>query len=273
MSLPHFPTPAEYAAKTQPSPSPQITSRPKPSPKPSPKPRPIEGPADGFQQSPRPQVDTGYRPPPPPMPSHMAAEPPASPWPGGRRLSNDGPPYRRGSADTVVTQQQSAELLRIFQTVDTNQKGVISERQLRKALVNGDYTAFDPDTVKLMVNMFDGDHDGCINSNEFAGLWNYLADWKRLFTRFDIDASGKISLPEFGKALHAFGYRLSPESVKFLFKTYDRRDEYVLSFDLFVQACISLRQATQTFRKYDTSRTGYITLSFEHFIAEMLKQT
>jgi len=39
-----------------------------------------------------------------------------------------------------------------------------------------------------------------------------------------------------------------------------------MSFDMFVQSCISLKQMTDVFKKYDTDRDGYITLSFEEFL-------
>ena len=41
-----------------------------------------------------------------------------------------------------------------------------------------------------------------------------------------------------------------------------------MSFDLFVQACVSLKRLTDTFKKYDDDRDGYITLSFEEFLLE-----
>jgi len=49
------------------------------------------------------------------------------------------------------------ELYRLFKAADTNNSGQLSEKELGRALVNGDYTAFDAKTVKLMVNMFDVD--------------------------------------------------------------------------------------------------------------------
>jgi peflin len=89
--------------------------------------------------------------------------------------------------------------------------------------------------------------------------------------RFDVDRSGSISFQEFQDALTAFGYRLSPNFVQLLFGTYakkhsrgrgdDGEREKVLSFDLFVQACISLKRMTDVFKKYDSDRDGYITLS------------
>lgn len=150
--------------------------------------------------------------------------------------------------------------------------GHLSEKELSAALVNGDWTAFDIQTVRMMIRMFDSDRSGTIGFNEFCGLWSFLASWRTLFDRFDVDRSGSISLPEFTDALIAFRYRLSPQFVELLFRTYDKRNEGVMSFDLFVQACISLKRMTDVFKRYDDDRDGYITLSFEDFLSEILKQ-
>lgn len=45
--------------------------------------------------------------------------------------------------------------------------GQLTERELGKALVNGDFTSFDPHTVKMMIRMFDADKDGSISFEEF----------------------------------------------------------------------------------------------------------
>ncbi|KEY72553.1 hypothetical protein S7711_05624 [Stachybotrys chartarum IBT 7711] len=163
-------------------------------------------------------------------------------------------------------------LLPLFRAVDKDGTGQLSEKELSAALVNGDWTAFDPHTVRMMIRMFDSDRSGTIGFEEFCGLWSFLASWRTLFDRFDADRSGNISLPEFTNALIAFRYRLSPQFVELLFRSYDKRSEGVMSFDLFVQACISLKRMTDVFKKYDEDRDGYITLSFEDFLTEILKQ-
>lgn len=150
--------------------------------------------------------------------------------------------------------------------------GQLSEKELSAALVNGDWTAFDVQTVRMMIRMFDSDRNGTIGFDEFCGLWSFLASWRTLFDRFDVDKSGNICLSEFTDALIAFRYRLSPQFVELLFRTYDKRNEGVMSFDLFVQACISLKRMTDVFKKYDDDRDGFITLSFEDFLSEILKQ-
>lgn len=139
-------------------------------------------------------------------------------------------------------------------------------------MVNGDWTSFDPHTVRMMIRMFDTDRSGTIGFDEFCGLWGFLAAWRQLFDRFDTDKSGNISYQEFANALSAFGYRLSSKFVQLLFRSYDRRGQNAISFDLFVQSCISLKRMTEVFKTYDDDRDGYITLSFEEFLTEILRQ-
>lgn len=130
----------------------------------------------------------------------------------------------------------------------------------------------------MMIRMFDRDGNGTINFDEFVSLWKYLAAWRELFDRFDEDRSGRISLQEFENALVAFGYRLTTKFVGVLFTAFESKTRQVngpparspgqngMSFDLFVQACISLKRMTDVFKRYDEDRDGYITVSFEEFL-------
>ncbi|OAA42673.1 peflin [Metarhizium rileyi] len=193
-----------------------------------------------------------------------ASQPPSRPPP---QQSHSAPPPTPDAASGT-----NPTLLPLFRAVDKDRTGQLSEKELSAALVNGDWTAFDIQTIRMMIRMFDTDRNGTINFEEFCGLWSFLASWRTLFDRFDIDRSGNISLQEFTDALIAFRYRLSPHFVSLLFRTYDKRNEGVMSFDLFVQSCISLKRMTDVFKKYDDDRDGYITLSFEDFLSEILKQ-
>ena len=140
----------------------------------------------------------------------------------------------------------------------------------------------------MMIRMFDRNGTGSLSFDEFVALWRYLAAWRELFDRFDMDGSGRISLPEFERALVSFGYRLSQPFVSVLFATYQRKGQEAaaaaaassgygssrgpgagrrdMSFDLFVQACIGLKRMTDVFKRYDDDRDGYITVSFEEFL-------
>jgi Ca2+-binding EF-hand superfamily protein len=246
------------------------------------------------QQQQQQRFGSGYGPSPgapgPPPRNPYASPPPPASYGQGPRPSgyHDRPPIPQAqrpptAAPPQIHDPNSREALwPLFVAVDKERNGQLSESSLRSALVNGDYTAFDAHTVKMMIRMFDTDRSGTINFDEFCGLWGFLAAWRNLFDRFDVDRSGNISFPEFSDALVAFGYRLSPQFVQLLFNTFARTTrgrgdetasyaggagagaggrEKTLSFDLFVQACISLKRMTDVFKKYDDDRDGYITLS------------
>ncbi|KAH6682265.1 peflin [Plectosphaerella plurivora] len=219
-------------------------------------------PQQAQQQHPSSQHNFGATSPPPtgnPRPQHH-----------NRPATNNRPPPSPNP--DLAADGADPTLLPLFRAVDKDGTGQLSERELSAALVNGDWTAFDPQTIRMMIRMFDSDRSGTIGFSEFCGLWSFLASWRTLFDRFDADRSGNISLDEFNNALVAFRYRLSPGFVELIFRTYDKRGEGVMSFDLFVQACISLKRMTDVFKKYDDDRDGYITLSFEDFLTEILKQ-
>ncbi|CAG8954224.1 hypothetical protein HYFRA_00005844 [Hymenoscyphus fraxineus] len=182
------------------------------------------------------------------------------------------PPVSRPPPSPAPPNGADPALWPLFKAVDKDGSGQLTEKELRAALVNGDWTSFDPHTVRMMIRMFDSDRSGLIGFEEFCGLWGFLAAWRGLFDRFDADRSGNINLAEYTNALVAFGYRLSPTFVGTLFRTFDKRAEGAISFDLFVQSCISLKRMTDVFKKYDDDRDGYITLSFEDFLTEIIRQ-
>lgn len=120
-----------------------------------------------------------------------------------------GPPHRPPPQQQQQRPQHSSApppgadptLWPLFKAVDKDGTGSLTEQELRAALVNGDWTSFDPQTVRMMIRMFDTDRDGTIGFNEFCGLWGFLAAWRSLFDRFDTDGSGNISFDEFTNAL------------------------------------------------------------------------
>ncbi|KAG9122146.1 hypothetical protein FRC07_001607 [Ceratobasidium sp. 392] len=111
-----------------------------------------------------------------------------------------------------------------FITVDEDRSGQISATELQRALVNGNWSPFDLDTTKMLMGIFDVDHSGSINFNEFAGLWKYIADWQNVFRHFDSDNSGSIEGHELANALRQFGYNLSPQLISLIATKYSQAD-------------------------------------------------
>lgn len=122
--------------------------------------------------------------------------------------------------------------------------------------------------------MFDTDRSGTIELPEFVGLWNFLHEWRNLFNQFDEDKSGQIDYGEFHRALAKFGFKISEEYERKIFEAHDVRGRGTLSFDLFVQACISLQRIASVFKRYDTvdergMPKGWAYFSFEQFCQGM----
>lgn len=241
--------------------------------------------------------NNNFAPPPPPQgqplrPSprshnQQLQQPPPMHQAGGPSGNNRPPPSRHNNSNSNSggtkpgTQSPipyaplpDVNLKMLFNGVDKNNNGRLSEKELGNALVNGDFTKFNMETVRVMIKMFDRSGNGTIEFKEFCNLWRYLGDWRKLFDKFDLDKSGSISYDEYVRALEAFGYRLSNSFIQFMYSKYsdfNSSGERVIGFDLFVQSCISLKRMTDSFVQYDTDHTGYVNLSFEQFLMEIMK--
>ncbi|KDN44094.1 EF-hand [Tilletiaria anomala UBC 951] len=167
------------------------------------------------------------------------------------------------------------QLWQWYLSVDRDGSGTIGPQELQQALVNGDWSAFDLDTVKMLMSIFDTDRSGQITFNEFQGLWRYIQEWQNVFRHFDQDRSGTIDSNELGNALKSFGYNLSPRLIQVV------QQKYIVSsttssgglsrgngitFDRFVRACVVIKSLTESFQRCDTQRQGWATLSYEQFM-------
>ncbi|KAG8704068.1 hypothetical protein FRC08_002475 [Ceratobasidium sp. 394] len=162
-----------------------------------------------------------------------------------------------------------------FVTVDEDRSGQISATELQRALVNGNWSPFDLDTTKMLMGIFDVDHSGSINFNEFAGLWKYIADWQNVFRHFDSDDSGSIEGHELANALRQFGYNLSPQLIGLIATKYSALPPSSIpgapppgiSFDRFVRACVAIKTLTEAFQRLDTDRDGWIQINYDTFLS------
>ncbi|CAG9767044.1 unnamed protein product [Ceutorhynchus assimilis] len=154
----------------------------------------------------------------------------------------------------------------VFKRVDKDRSGYISADELQIALSNGTWSPFNPETVRLMIGMFDRHQKGQISFEDFGALWKYVTDWQNCFRSFDRDHSGNIDREELKTALTSFGYRLSDNLINTMVRKFDRHGNGTILFDDFIQACINLHTLTSAFRKYDTDQDGYITIHYEQFL-------
>lgn len=154
----------------------------------------------------------------------------------------------------------------VFQRIDRDKNGTISRDELQLALANGSWTAFNPETIRLMMSMFDRDGNGVIDFNEFASLWQYVCDWQETFRSFDLDSSGTIDRNELKLALQSFGFNLSERFYYILIRKFDRSGKGDIRFDDFIQSCVVLQTLTDAFKQYDHNLSGWIDINYEQFL-------
>ncbi|KAH7970658.1 hypothetical protein HPB49_013273 [Dermacentor silvarum] len=171
-----------------------------------------------------------------------------------------------GRAPPPPPRHDTGYLQEMFNNVDKNRSGKINAAELQKALSNGTWKPFNPDTVHLMINIFDRSRTGTINFQEFTSLWNYINDWLKCFQSFDKDRSGSIDKRELGDALTSFGYRLSEQTLDTMLMKYDKDRKGSINFDDYILCCVNLQTLTTAFRNSDTDQDGFITLSYEDFL-------
>jgi len=168
------------------------------------------------------------------------------------------------------------QLWQWFTAVDTDRSGSISVNELQAALVNGNWSHFDLDTVKMLMNMFDTDRSGTIGFAEFSGLWKYISDWQGVFRHFDRDRSGSIDGQELSEALRTFGYNLAPSLLVLIEQKYAAGPTSGygtspgITFDRFVRACVTVKTLTEAFQRVDSDRDGWVTISYEEFMKIVL---
>lgn len=146
--------------------------------------------------------------------------------------------------------------------------------------MNGDWTPFDLDTVRMLMTIFDVDRSGSIGYNEFAGVWKYIKDWQNVYRHFDRDRSGTIDVRELRNALTQFGYNLTPHILNLLERKYGSGIGTSgsmgtgappgITFDRFVRACVVVKQLTEAFQRLDTNNDGWIQIDYDQFMSTVL---
>jgi len=206
----------------------------------------------------------------------VSLPPPYSPSPdggsGGYPATIGGPGGFAFMRDPIPPPGADPKLWSCFLAVDADRSGSISVFELQRALVNGDWTPFDLDTVKLLMNLFDQNRSGDISFAEFTGLWRYIEDWRRVFRHFDKDGSGTIDTWELQSALNQFGLKLSPHLLSLLVAKFasapsgTQVGDQTITFDRFMRACVFVKQFTESFASLDTDKEGRVQLNYEQFM-------
>ncbi|KAF9509394.1 hypothetical protein BS47DRAFT_1332284 [Hydnum rufescens UP504] len=195
---------------------------------------------------------------------------------GNPGSSNQGqyPTPRTGFGGTPPPPGADRVLWGWFMSVDTDGSGSIHVDELQKALVNGNWSSFDLDTCKMLLNIFDVRKTGSLAFPKFCGMWTYIQEWQNVFRHFDTDSSGSIEGEELANALARFGYGLSPYLLSLVEKKYATIPlKPILPTPIwppidcrFVRACVVIKTLTDTFQSLDVDHNGRVSLNYDQFL-------
>ncbi|XP_026205441.1 peflin [Anabas testudineus] len=177
-------------------------------------------------------------------------------------------PYGQHTPTGNIPPGVNPEAYQWFYTVDTDRSGFINLKELKQALVNSNWSAFNDETCLMMINMFDKTRSGQIDLFGFSALWDFMQRWRAMFQQYDRDRSGSISGTELHQALAQMGYNLSPQFSETLVRRFAVPGMRPgIQLDRFIQVCTQLQTMTQVFRERDTNMTGNIRINYEDFLS------
>jgi len=207
-----------------------------------------------------------------PQQGYPASAPGATPpvgYPGAPQPAYPGAPQQQAYAPIQAyhssQQQIDPQVAEWFNAVDTDGSGQIDAKELKQALVNGDWTQFSEDACRMMIDMYDQRKCGQININDFGALFAFMNKWKASFESLDQDKTGVLNDAEFTQALQQQGYRFSPTFVNNMLAKYSPR-ERKLTLDNFIVASVQIKRLTESFRTRDTQMNGQATMGYEDFV-------
>jgi Ca2+-binding EF-hand superfamily protein len=162
----------------------------------------------------------------------------------------------------------------LFMAVDADRSGSISQRELHAALSNGGWTAFSPRTTRLLIKMFDSDHQGSpgqLSYPEFERLLGQLSQWRAFFDSADHDRSGRLSLGEVAGAVRSFGFNIPDPAIRTIFSAFANvgadGSGQQLAFDEYIQLIAEINALTALFRRFDPSNTGMAHMDYGNFMS------
>jgi len=91
------------------------------------------------------------------------------------------------------------------------------------------------------------------------------------FDSVDKDKSGTLDQGEIFQALAACGYQLSKATFDLIFQHFDRKKQFKLAFDDYIELCIFLGTSRSVFQMYDAQKTGYVNMSLDTFLAASVR--
>jgi len=171
-------------------------------------------------------------------------------------------------------EEERRTLMDWFSAVNQDKSGHITAEQLGSALSAGGET-FNPQTVALMIQMFNRTSNATIDSLEFTYLFSYIKAMRQSFESYTGGKSdGLLDVTGVERALADARYRFyNPLSLRILCSKFDKRNKGRISFENFLEIGVFLGSMRTFFQKQGwraEGPDGFVAPEFENYIIQFL---
>ncbi|KAF9524726.1 hypothetical protein CPB83DRAFT_860788 [Crepidotus variabilis] len=170
-----------------------------------------------------------------------------------------------GAGDDTERQKRMKVYREWFDKADRDYDESISIDELHKVLTN-EKTAFDMNTVKFLIRLYDTDNNGSIERKEFYKLFDHIEDAQTRFIRYDLNNSGFIDEKELGLALAEIGFNPSSGALKSIQRRYGYNAADGVSLDHFLRIYTVASHLNSRFSGRVLNRPNWIEISRDDFM-------
>eukprot|EP00744_Colponema_vietnamica_P022018 GILI01031578.1.p1 GENE.GILI01031578.1~~GILI01031578.1.p1 ORF type:complete len:141 (-),score=17.19 GILI01031578.1:142-510(-) len=114
--------------------------------------------------------------------------------------------------------------------------------------------------------MFDSNHSGQINFEEFQALHPFIQKMTLTFKSRDKSGNGRIEMSELRATLLDSGYSIDNATFGILMAKFDSEKRNTLGFEDYVQLIVFLHNVKETFQFYDRNKSGKVMFTPDSFL-------
>eukprot|EP00245_Coleochaete_scutata_P009278 TRINITY_DN3008_c0_g1_i1.p1 TRINITY_DN3008_c0_g1~~TRINITY_DN3008_c0_g1_i1.p1 ORF type:complete len:189 (-),score=38.22 TRINITY_DN3008_c0_g1_i1:724-1290(-) len=160
---------------------------------------------------------------------------------------------------------RNANLLRWFESVDTDGNKNINAEELQRALKAGNLN-FTLGTVTQMIRMYDRDQSGSVTFDEFIDLHKFLYTVQESFLQHDRHQNRNLTYEDAYQAVKFAGFALEARAFESACLVFDAEKKGYFQLDVFIAMCAFFQCAANLFLGFDKDQLGLVTVNFSQFV-------
>ena len=176
-----------------------------------------------------------------------------------------GSPIPNIPTNPVQPQNAQAELKAKFDALDTDKSGYIEAMEIYNLFNTNPADPMPFTTARMMIRMFSS--SGRIDFNNFILLDQFLSSCSSSFAACDVERKYRIPVASAIGTFRAQGFEFSDQEFNSILRIFIKGPEKnFVSYSDYISTCVFLNLTRINFQKWDTAKTGRITLDYQALV-------